>query len=836
MKTSGIALSITLLAAVMAPGFTEAAIRVAVPPAVSKSEASVLSDALRGLIPERGVASTVPATRWNDGFPTGNGRIGTLVYGQPVHETIVFNHARLYLPLPHSPLPDLGKTFPEVRRIMREKGGAAARAFSMNEAEKQGHSYYQSDVFHMAFEMKLDMKGTGAATDYLRTTDFRSGEVAVRFRDGAGDCVRKTFVSQPADAVVMSIARPDGKKVGLTLRPTPIVHKFVKSDLQIEKGWITYSNAYKAGGGGYDNAVRIVTKGGTVTCDGKTVTVDGADEVLLISSVAWHAKLEAGSVEALKSRLAVLPADYETLLKPHAEIWAEKMDRVKLDLGGAPENKLTTEELLAKAKAGKFRNNPRALIEKMYDAGRFYFLCSSGEVPPNLQGLWNGQFEAPWGGSYTYDTNFEIAMDSALSANMAEGMEPFFRMIESLLADWRTNAKKLFGCRGVAGQIVGSPNSGLSLAFGAKTWAWQFWTPGAGWMASYFYDYYRFTGDKVFLEKRAVPFMKEIALFYEDYLCETDANGRFVFAPSSSPEVGGLTLSVNSTLDVAVAKELFTNLIASCETLGIEKENVAKWRAMLAKMPAYQVGPKGDLCEWADGKFTHAYNHRHHSPFYPLFRSFEFTPESTPDLWKAAGTALSFKTAKWLRKTGVDYQGIPFGRSFHGQCAAYLGRGDVVEEVLNLMADRVYSSLFMSISPDGQVFGFDGLGTYPDLINRSLVFSLDGTLDLLRSVPPGWETGSISGILARGQLKINRLQWNQTAGTATLELTSGIAQTLTLRLPCHAAIREVKVLGGDATVAPAIPANVRTLTLPANRKVTLEIRFSPERIPFGAIQ
>ena len=40
-------------------------------------------------------------------------------------------------------------------------------------------------------------------------------------------------------------------------------------------------------------------------------------------------------------------------------------------------------------------------------------------------------------------------------------------------------------------------------------------------------------------------------------------------------------MSDNSSLDIAVAKELLTNLISACEELGIEKENVAKWRTML---------------------------------------------------------------------------------------------------------------------------------------------------------------------------------------------------------------------------------------------------------------
>ena len=154
-------------------------------------------------------------------------------------------------------------------------------------------------------------------------------------------------------------------------------------------------------------------------------------------------------------------------------------------------------------------------------------------------------------------------------------------------------------------------------------WAWQFWTPGAGWLASYFYDYYRYTGDQTFLADRAIPLMKEIAVFYEDFLIERDANGFILYRPSYSPEVGGLLVSDNSTMDLAVARELLTNLINACEELNVEQEHIGTWRTLLERLPPYQIGPDGDLSEWADGSFRHAYNHRHHSPFYPLFRSFE---------------------------------------------------------------------------------------------------------------------------------------------------------------------------------------------------------------------
>ncbi len=576
--------------------------------------------------------------------------------------------------------------------------------------------------------------------------------------------------------------------------------------LSVDNEWITSHNAYTLSPGGYDNVLRVITKGGQARSDGKKIVITDADEVLLLTTIKWYENLKDGSVATLKKSMLDLPQDYQTLLKPHAAAHGEIFNRVTLDLDGGEDRRLTSEEL----------------IEKMYDASRFYFICSAGDFPPNLQGIWNGVFTAPWSGSYTFDANVELAMDSALSANMAEGMEGYFSFIESLVPDWRINAKTLFGARGISAQIVASPNTGLNLCY-AGVWAWQFWTQGGGWLSSYFYDYYRFTGDKVFLKNRAIPLMKEVALFYEDYLVEIDDSGHYIFPMSCSPEVGGVLLSNNSVLDVAVAKELLTNLIAGCSELGIERENVKKWQAMLKKMPPYQIGPDGDLAEWADGIFKHHYDHRHYSPFYPVFRSFEFSLETTPELWKAAEVSLEKKRDLWLHY-GTDEPGIPFGRVFHAQSAAYLGQGDVVEEVLNSMADRLYPSLHMSLKPNGGIFNFDGNGAYPDIINRSLAFSLNGTLDLLRSVPPSWDKGSIHGILVRGQIEIDHLQWHQSSGIINLELTSSIDQQITLRVPASKSIKSLKIIEGTAKADVSTRGdNARKVTLPANEKVKIEI-------------
>jgi hypothetical protein len=107
-----------------------------------------------------------------------------------------------------------------------------------------------------------------------------------------------------------------------------------------------------------------------------------------------------------------------------------------------------------------------------------------------------------------------------------------------------------------------------------------------------------------------------------------------------------------------------------------------------------------------------------------------------------------------------------------------------------------------------------------------LVFARPGKLDLLPAMPKdAMLKGSLRGILARGQIRIDRLEWDRPAGAITLELTSGKEQTITLRLPNSPAIKSIKVVKGTATVKESAKgASARELTLPKGEAVTLDIR------------
>ena len=145
------------------------------------------------------------------------------------------------------------------------------------------------------------------------------------------------------------------------------------------------------------------------------------------------------------------------------------------------------------------------------------------------------------------------------------------------------------------------------------------------WLArQHYYDYYLYTGDRDFLVQRVIPFMKEVVDFYEDFLT-LGPDGTLVSSPSTSPENTAnpgynqgsqLRISINATMDIAVAREVFTHLAEACDETGDAAES-ARCRRMLAQMPEYQINEDGAVKEWMHPDFLDNYRHRHQSHLYP---------------------------------------------------------------------------------------------------------------------------------------------------------------------------------------------------------------------------
>ncbi|MDX1680826.1 MAG: glycoside hydrolase family 95 protein [Akkermansiaceae bacterium] len=806
--------------------------------------ATVTSSAELLPVPERGFLSARPAKNWEEGLISGNGTLGLNAYSRPNEERIILTHERLFMPMgePHVPL-DQSEFLPEIRRLIAAGEYKKAEHLQFEKSGQDGFMY--PDFFVPAGDLTITRAPQGELRDYSRTVDFTTGECTIRWTDEAGTFTRSFFASRKDGVGVIRLQADEPGKIDCTLKlearessdefnkDTDIAKKsddsfkehFGELKSRSTADSLSYSmqclKAYEGSITAVNVHARVITVGGKATAkeDGSLV-IEGANEVLLFTDIALPREKGTDLFGELATKLGKVEADYDKLLAAHAELHGELFKRTKLDIGGSEEDhRKSTETLL---EVSTWQDINKALIEKQFDAGRYNILCSTGELPPNLQGVWAGNYVPNWASDYTHNGNVPSAIAANLPGNMPELTPAYTQYIESLIPDMKVNAKHLFGARGI---VLPSRSSthGYNNAL-APNFAGGMWVAGAGKAARFFYDYYLFTGDKEFLREHAVPYLELCALFFEDYLYE-DENGQYIFSPTQSPEnwpsipkeeqKGPRSQATfNATMDVAVAKEVLTNLIAASRTLGINADQIPKWEGMLAKMPPYMLNEDGIIKEWLTPKLGNQDAHRHSSQLYPLYYVMPEEIEKDPELLEGFRKSVEFKLAEhW--KDPEDRGFMSFGLVQLGQVVSTLGDGELSYLCLRHLVNRFWLNNLASMHNHRHLFNMDISGGQPALIIQMLIGSDLGEISLLPALPKEWPKGSLEGVLCRGAIEIHQLKWD--GKKIEVELTSPADQEIELTVPA-----EIKTaLAKNASVSKTDNPKASTVVLTADTKATL---------------
>ncbi len=790
------------------------------------------SEAAAGLpVPERGFVSDTPAETWEQGLISGNGAIGANALSRPLDETIIFTHERMFLPMgnPVCP-PDTSARLFEVRRLI-DRGlydQAVIHAFKLS--GQDGFMY--PDPFVPAFDMRIKTSAKGAVRDYMRSVDFQTGVAAVHWADDRGAFERRLFVSRADGVAVLQITGPGKGAIDCSMKlaprqlspkvdPKTIEHSNARfkthvHDIQAEAdtSHLTFTNkftkAYPGSIQSMDGVARVVAPGAKVTAEGDTMTIRGADRVLVLLRLDPVYKADTSTLDAIKQMLGELDPDYDELFKRHAAIHGEMFNRMRLDIGGGADHKKTTEQLLEQSTN---ENLSRALTEKCFDAGRYNIISCIGELPPTLQGVWAGHYVPSWASDFTQNGNVPSAIAALMRGNNPELMLAYTGYIESLVPYLRVNARNIFGARG---HLLPSRTSttGYNNALAPK-FAGGMWVAGSAWAAHFFYDYYLYTEDKQFLVKHAMPFMEEAALFFEDYLYE-GPDGKWVFNPSTSPENfpsnTGSQACLNSTMDIDALRELLTNLIEASHMLGANKDKIPIWQNMLSKLPDYMYNDQGMVKEWLTPKLDEALNHRHSSHLYSLY-------DGMPDYLARDAKAregfrkiVEHKLEHHYKKAGF----MSFGVVQLGQAATSLGEGELAYQAMVRLVNSYWLHNMASMHNHRSLFNMDISGGMPAVLIKMLLESAPGEVTLLPALPKQWPTGTIEGALCRGQIEVEKLQWGP--GKIRVTLLSGKDQTITLTAPAA-----IKKITGKGPIKDANSNNARRVTLPKNQSVMFEI-------------
>jgi alpha-L-fucosidase 2 len=754
------------------------------------------------------VWSDAPAQSFVEASPLGNGRLGALVFGGVGEERLVLNESTLWSGSVEEPdRADAHARLPEILALLRQgrnvEAEALVNAHFTCAGAGSGHGNGKEvpyGCYQTLGELRLEFRGGGGERfDYRRVLDLERGLVRVSYEEGGVPHLREVFTSHPARVLVIRISNDRVAPLDLTVGLARSERASARSD----GGDLVLAGQLGDGKGGgglrFEARLRAIVTGGETSSSDGVLTIQGAEEVLLLLGAGSDyagpiAGDWAGARFSERVRREVSAASvrtFDALLAEHVADHRALHGRVALDLGQAPD--VPTARRLAAAAEGKA--DPQ-LAELYFQFGRYLLQASArpGGLPPNLQGLWAEELQTPWNGDYHLNINVQMNHWPAEVTNLAECHEPLTRLIEALVEPGRRTARAYYGAPGWVAHVI--TNVWGFTAPGEHA-SWGSTNTGGAWLAQHLFERYAFGRDLELL-RRVYPTLRGSAEFHLATLVEElerveePEHGWLVTGVSNSPENAfrladgrAATTCMGPTIDLALVRELFTNTIEAARMLGVDAELAARLSDARARLAPFQVGKHGQLQEWLADLDEVDPQHRHVSPLYALHPGEQISPFGTPELAAAArrtlerrgdggtGWSMAWKIAFWAR----------------------LGDGD-----------HAHRMLLNLLRPTGQL-GFDMHqgGTYPNLFSAHPPYQIDGNLGataaiaemllqsqrerpeqdysvhLLPALPSAWPTGSVRGLRARGGIEV-ALEWKEGRLTrAELQRVAGEAASVRLR-------------------------------------------------------
>jgi len=722
---------------------------------------------------------------WVEALPIGNGKAGAMVFGGIARERIQLNEESLWAGyFADANNPKALSALPTVRRLMFEGKEDEAEELSKNAlgaVTKLGVYQTMGDLW-----LRFDGLDAGQATDYQRSLDLEKAITTTSFTINQVRYQREAFASHPQNVLVLRLtaSTPAGISTTLKLTREKDAVSLIEQGKLVLRGQVYLPDSQRVNRGmKFETQVKPVIKGGTLLARGDSLVIRQASEVVLYiaQATSYTGQNPTQVCSALLSKASARP--FQALRQEHITDYQKLFGRLQLTLNGVRAEeawKRPTNELVESVRQDSTGNDFMTVLQYQY-ARYLMIACSRpGDLPANLQGLWNEHLKPAWASDYHTNINLQMNYWFVETANLADCHKPLIAYMQQMIPYGQQTARKQYGAGGWvmhhAMDIFGrtAPDQG-----GVGVWP-----VGGAWLSRHAYEHFLFSHDKQLLRTQIYPQIKGAAQFMLDFLVEIPEGlpfaGRLVTNPSHSPENTyekpdgkQLMLGYGATMDTEIIQDVFDNCleaidILSQDTPSFDQAFRQQLLAAKSRLVPIQIGPSGRILEWMEDYKEPELGHRHISHLYSLYPDNAFSLVKTPALAQAALRTLETRLKGNPNHPKFRYGsydpflngkgGTGWGRVWVSLFYSRLGMGNEALRHHRILQSNFVLPNLMGIAHG--TFQIDNVFGNAATTSEMLIQSQDGFINLLPALPDAWASGQANGFRATSGFEVS-MSWAQ---------------------------------------------------------------------------
>ena len=761
-------------------------------------------------------------------LPIGNGQLGATFMGNVDTEYLQFNEKTLW-------------------------------SGTSNDYEKKGSEASGTQVDYGAYQnfgwLEITT-GHSGTTNYNRELNLNTATGKVSYTYSSVKYTREFIASYPDQVVAARFTASTAGKLNLTFSLTA-GDGLVSPTMTYADGGITlsgdklkYTNSSNKSSStiAYASYIQIVKTGGSITTSSNSITVSGADEVLVLLAAGTTydptvASYSTGTINdvisTVKARTdAAKTKGWDNLYADHVADYQTYFNRVNFTLKGAA-NSSTTNSLVDNY--GGSTSDGDLMLEQLYFAyGRYLSIASSRGValPSNLQGIWANRSASNknWNADIHANINVQMNYWPVEATNLSEMHQPFLDYIINM-----STGKQWLKYAEDSGQSRGWTTFTENNIFGGVGWWTHNYVVENAWLSTHLWQHYEYTLDELFLEK-AFPTMLSATQYWLDRVVSA-SDGTYECPNEYSPEHGPASENAVAHAQQLVW-ELLDNTLKAVEVLGsranISTTDLNDLKNKFAKLDdglgteTYNGSSnltKGStiLREWKYSSYPAGTNgHRHLSHLMCLYPFNQVSGYDTDKTYynaainslkqrgdAATGWAMGWKINLWAR--ALD------GNHAHTILEKALRHSTTYSK--NESNGGVYYNLWSAHAP----FQIDGNFGATAGITEMLFQSHSGVLNFLPALPDEWKNGgSVKGLKGRGNFTVG-ITWEANGNPTLITITNHKGQTP--KVACsRRAISGVKVNG--VHVLPTVENGVYTIpSTTAGDEIVIDFSGDPVAEP-----